>query len=158
MADRSASPRHPLVHTRTSNMIRIGIAGIGGRMGQEIHSVARATDDLEVVFGVEQAAQLSAAQAITGASVPIVGDLATVIDRADVLIDFTTPEATITHAEIAARAGKAVVAGTTGLSSDQLAQLQSFGNSAPIFYSRNMSIGIHALVSLLPSLIHLLDG
>jgi 4-hydroxy-tetrahydrodipicolinate reductase len=143
---------------RTNGMTRIGIAGIGGRMGQEILAVARDNAGVEVVFGLERADRVAAAQIAVGGEIPVTNDLTPILSRADVLIDFTTPEATVEHARACAEQWRALVAGTTGLSPAQLEDLGRYGKIVPIFYSRNMSVGINALLALLPSLVNALDG
>jgi 4-hydroxy-tetrahydrodipicolinate reductase len=74
------------------------------------------------------------------------------------LIDFTTPESSVALARACASAGRALVCGTTGLSPGQLAELRASSANTPVFYARNMSIGIAALLASLPSLVQALIG
>lgn len=67
---------------------------------------------------------------------------------ADVLIDFTAPEATRQHIRMAAEYHKALVIGTTGLSEDDNAAIQKAAQKTPILYTANMSIGVNLLLSL----------
>jgi 4-hydroxy-tetrahydrodipicolinate reductase len=55
-------------------------------------------------------------------------------------------------ARAASRTGNPVVIGTTGLTADQLTELGSLAASTPVFWSPNMSIGVNALVRILPML------
>jgi len=75
-----------------------------------------------------------------------------------VLVDFTTPEATLEGARAAAELGKAAVIGTTGLSEAHLAELRSLAERAPILYGRNMSVGVNTVLAILPTLVRALEG
>ncbi len=124
--------------------IRLVISGCCGRMGSSI--VEEAVKDsihFELVGGLEQ---ISHPQ--LGSPLPkkphlkISDDLKVLLQRADGLIEFTTPEASLTHARIAAEMKIPMVIGTTGFSVEQIDQLHSLSQQIPIFLSPNMSIGI----------------
>lgn len=65
--------------------------------------------------------------------------------RAEVVIDFSTPHATLALAPIAAAAGTAVVSGTTGLDDAARAALDAAAARVPVLWEPNMSLGIHVL-------------
>ena len=67
---------------------------------------------------------------------------------ADVVIDFTVPAATATHAAMAAQAGTAMVIGTTGLSAEQQAAVDAAAAKVPVVQAGNMSLGVNLLVGL----------
>ena len=70
-----------------------------------------------------------------------VSDPRSVISKSDVVIDFTFPQATVTHALIAAECAEAAfVAGTTGLTQEQEASLAKAAESIPLVYAPNMSL------------------
>lgn len=69
-------------------------------------------------------------------------------DQFDVLIDFTTPEASLSHVTFCRQHRKAIVIGTTGFSSAQQILLQEAGKDCPVFWSPNMSVGIYVLEQL----------
>jgi 4-hydroxy-tetrahydrodipicolinate reductase len=71
-----------------------------------------------------------------------------VIAAADVAIEFSTPEVSVRHAGISAAHGTAHVIGTTGLSSEQAAQLARAGARVPIVWAPNMSLGVNLLLGL----------
>ena len=75
--------------------------------------------------------------------VPVTADLEAVISEADVLIDFTTPEATVEHASICANLGIAMVIGTTGLNTGQQAHLAKITDRIAICQASNFSIGVN---------------
>ncbi len=67
---------------------------------------------------------------------------------ADVVIEFTLPEVTAIHAQIARELKKPIVIGTTGLSDVQLTTLKGCANLVPIVFSPNMSVGVNVLFEL----------
>jgi 4-hydroxy-tetrahydrodipicolinate reductase len=81
--------------------------------------------------------------------VPVSPDLDAVVDGFDVLIDFTTPTATMRHLELCRRAGKALVIGTTGLDADQRAAVAAAGAEIGIVFAPNMSVGVNLCLKLL---------
>ncbi len=106
---------------------------------------------------MEHAGHPQAGQPVAAApKIQVSADLKALLPQADLLIEFTTPEATLEHARLAAEAKVAMVIGTTGLSEEQFVQLRELSKKAPIFWSPNMSIGIvvtrrtiHAISQLL---------
>jgi 4-hydroxy-tetrahydrodipicolinate reductase len=133
-------------------VIRIGIAGIDGRMGREI--VAAATDviDLVVIGGFYQ--RNKARLDYSPEKIRPVDFM----DLLDVLIDFSTPDAVPGYAAASAGIALPYVCGVTGLDADQLGALHRAAEKTQVFYSRNMSVGIAAILALLPDLARRLDG
>jgi 4-hydroxy-tetrahydrodipicolinate reductase len=78
----------------------------------------------------------------------IVADREDTVFASDVVIEFTLPEVTLVHARAAAAAGTPIVIGTTGLNSDQEAELTALGKTVPIVYAPNMSVGVNLLLAL----------
>ncbi|MCC6793062.1 MAG: 4-hydroxy-tetrahydrodipicolinate reductase [Thermomicrobiales bacterium] len=143
-------------------MVRIGIAGIGGRMGREILAVLQTDPGLQLAGGLVRPERISELAGSFDRNVSLYDALAELIgrdgDRADVMVEFTGPDGTLAIARECAALGCPLVSGTTGLSADQLVELQSIARTIPVFYSRNMSVGISALLASLPSLVQALDG
>lgn len=109
-------------------MTRLAVLGASGRMGQAVLCLASELD-FEVV------AQVSAGE-----------DLASIArSKAEVVIDFSSPDATRALSKIAADAGAAIVSGTTGLDDKTLRELDAASTKVPIFWAPNMSIGVHVL-------------
>jgi 4-hydroxy-tetrahydrodipicolinate reductase len=80
---------------------------------------------------------------------PIVAQLAPVSKGQLVVLEFTTPDATLEHAKIAAQKNVPIVIGTTGLKQKQLEEIQTLSRRTAILISPNMSLGVNLLVSLL---------
>ncbi|WP_349292250.1 4-hydroxy-tetrahydrodipicolinate reductase [Halobacterium zhouii] len=78
-------------------------------------------------------------------------------DRApDVVVDFTTPEATARYARACAEADVPIVTGTTGLGDEQWAALHDAGESVPVLHGANFSRGVQALFSAVESAVRAL--
>jgi 4-hydroxy-tetrahydrodipicolinate reductase len=81
--------------------------------------------------------------------VALVGDLQAVLDRFDVLIDFTHPSVTLKNLEICRQAGKAMIIGTTGFSPQEKQLLNDAGKQIPIVFAANFSVGVNLCLKLL---------
>ena len=108
-------------------MIRVAIAG-AGRMGQAIAAGLEKQDDMELV-------------GLWGRG----GDLASLVEAADVVIDFSLPDGTEQVLAAVERLGKPLVCGVSGLSDEQMAALDHVAASVPVVYDRNMSLGVAVL-------------
>jgi len=94
---------------------------------------------------------------VTGVSVG--ADIAPAIAGADVLLDFTRPEGTLTHVRACERAAVAAVVGTTGLTAADRRALAEIASSIPIVFAPNMSVGVTVLLRLVEQAAQLLgDG
>ncbi|MGM0671376.1 MAG: 4-hydroxy-tetrahydrodipicolinate reductase [Pseudomonadota bacterium] len=130
-------------------MIRIAIAGAGGRMGQNLVQAVDEHPDARLGAASERPGSEALGQAVgQEGRVRLVDDLATVTDDFDVLIDFTAPQATMQHLDLCARSGKALVIGTTGLDAEQEQRLRLAAGDLPIVYAPNMSVGVNLTFKL----------
>ena len=68
--------------------------------------------------------------------------------EADVVIDFSAPDASVHHAALAAETGKAMVIGTTGLTPDQEDMVRQAAKKTAIVYCSNTSVGVTLLTQL----------
>jgi 4-hydroxy-tetrahydrodipicolinate reductase len=131
--------------------MRLAIVGASGRMGRAVVRLARA-DGVEIACAIgvtdvgRDAGELAGIGAIGTA---IVDGLAALEHaRADVVVDFSSPGATLALAPIAAAAGSAIVSGTTGLGMDVRAALDRAAQHVPVLWEPNMSVGVHVLTRL----------
>lgn len=136
-------------------MTRIAVTGASGRMGRMLVEAVYADISAELTAAVVRpgsafvgtdAGELAS---IGNQSVELIADLDSVIARFDVLIDFTTPEATLANMDACVRAGKAMVIGTTGFTADQLAQLEQYAEQIPVVFAANFSTGVTLALRLL---------
>jgi len=144
--------------------VGIGIAGAAGRMGRMLlRAVAEAPDCGIVAGSVIEAAPELDSDLGTLAGLPPLGirpttDSAALFAASDLVIDFTSPAASVAHAEFAARLGKALVIGTTGLDPQQRQAIAAAAGSAPILLAANMSQGVTLLLSLVEQVARSLDS
>ncbi|TSA03144.1 MAG: 4-hydroxy-tetrahydrodipicolinate reductase [Nitrospiraceae bacterium] len=136
-------------------MVKIVVTGAGGRMGARLVSLVKESSDLQLVGALERKghpAVGSDAGDVAGCGrtgVVVTDNLAALVERADVLIDFTSPEATLANLRVMAANRKAMVIGTTGLSAGQLAELKETAKSIPCVFSPNMSVGVNVVLKVL---------
>ena len=134
--------------------IRIGIAGAAGRMGAALIREVSATAGCRLVAACERDGHPAVGRVVgdlagLGALGVAVSDSAEGIFRsAEVVIDFTAPAATASHATFAARHGVALVVGTTGLSAVHEAALAEAAHKVAIVRAANFSIGVNLLLAL----------
>ena len=133
---------------------RIGILGAGGRMGrilmQAVHQagyqLAAAVVRPESSLIGTDAGELAGVGKL---GVKIVGQLQDILKDCDVVIDFTTPEATEQHLILCRDAGVAMVIGTTGMSDQQKISLDHSATVTPVVYAANYSVGVNVSIKLL---------
>jgi 4-hydroxy-tetrahydrodipicolinate reductase len=135
-------------------MIKVIIAGAAGRMGQRIAHMVEAHPGLEYAAAFEAADHPDIGRdvgelALGRKNGVIIGEgLESAIDAGDVLIDFTFHKATMEFARLAAKNGTAMVTGTTGLTAENLDELQVLAKNFPCVQAPNMSICVNVLFKL----------
>ncbi len=123
-------------------MKRIILCGCFGKMGSVITQLIANRSDCKIVAGVDLINN-------DIAEFPIYSKIDEIKESADVIIDFSRPELlTDILGYMAYHPGLASVLCTTGYSAEQVEALKAASFTQPIFYSRNMSLGINLLVEL----------
>ena len=133
--------------------MRVIVAGAAGRMGRMLVATVAEAADAELVGATERkrhAALGEDAGELAGVGrlgVPVVDELGK-CPPADVVIDFTAPEATLLHARTAAARGMRMVIGTTGFSEEQRRELEA--TLAPIgaVIAANFALGVNLMLVL----------
>ncbi|MCP1198949.1 4-hydroxy-tetrahydrodipicolinate reductase [Notoacmeibacter sp. MSK16QG-6] len=134
--------------------MKLAVAGAGGRMGAALIRAIAERDDVVLVaaFEREGAAAIGAdsgERAGLGRNdVPVSDDLDEAIAKADGLLDFTAPDATVGFAEALAQEGRVHVIGTTGFETSHEDALKTAAERAVIVKSGNMSLGVNLLAEL----------
>ena len=132
-------------------MLRIGINGAAGRMGQRLVALASEARDMTVVTALERddcdflGRDAGEVAGIGSIGVPIT---ASIDARPDVLIDFSAPKSAVKRAHECAKSEIALVVGTTGLRPEEVSALKEVARSVPCVYAPNMSAGISVLAKL----------
>lgn len=121
--------------------MRLVVMGATGRTGSEI--VAEASGRGHDVVGVA-----TASDTIEDVRVYPSEDLFSLLEDADVAIDFTVPEATREYAEIVADAGVPYVVGTTGFEDRGINSLEAASELVPVLKASNFARGVQTLLRL----------
>lgn len=123
--------------------MRIGIAGIAGRMGRLLaEEVAAAGAILAGGTGRPGSAKSPPAGAA------LLPDAAALFAAADVVIDFTHAEEAVPHARAAVAAGTPLVLGSSGLSAAQERAVAEAAGRVPIVYAANFSPGVNIVLAI----------
>jgi 4-hydroxy-tetrahydrodipicolinate reductase len=134
--------------------MRLVIAGAGGRMGRTLVKAIADNKDFALAGALEDArSPLISWDSGVLAGLPengikLAGDAVALLEKADGIIDFTAPAATIVFAAQAAKRRKVHIIGTTGLSAADEAKIKDAAKSAVIVKSGNMSLGVNLLAAL----------
>lgn len=143
--------------------MKIGVVGAAGRMGGTVIRQASETDGCTVVAAGEVAGSIAVgrdAGELAGMGtlgVAVTDQAEALFAEADAVIEFSTPEATVSHAAMAEAAGCIHIIGTTGLDADQEAALRAAGGKIAIVHAPNMSLAVNILMSLTRQVAALLD-
>ena len=144
--------------------MRLVVAGAGGRMGRTLVKAIADSKDFVLAGALEDArspllgwdAGVLAGLGENG--IKLTGDLAPLMDKADGIVDFTAPAATLAFAALAAKSHKVHIIGTTGLSAVDEAKIKDTAKTAVIVKSGNMSLGVNLLAALVKRVAKTLDN
>jgi len=103
--------------------MKVIVSGANGRMGKTVVQMVQDDQELELVGGVDPVYFLSDQQEELSFSMYKTLEEAVIEQKPDVLVDFTTPQVVKQNAEIAIRMGVRPVIGTTGLTQEEIIQL-----------------------------------
>lgn len=136
--------------------LRLGIAGAGGRMGRTlIEALQQAGEEVVLAAALEcEGSEWVGADAgeVAGMGhlgVAIIDNVDAALERCDVLIDFTTIEASLGHLEACAERGVGLVLGTTGFGDDALRRIDAAARRTAVCQSSNFSTGVNLCFKLL---------
>ena len=123
-------------------MIQIILCGCNGKMGAAVQNFIKQREDCALVAGVD----------ISGAGqgdFPVYPTIDQVRESTQVVVDFSHPAALSPILEYCrSHPGTAAVLCTTGYSAEQTREIQEAAQELPLFYSRNMSLGVNLLIEL----------
>lgn len=143
--------------------MRLIVAGAGGRMGRALIRVISETPGAVLAGALEApGSELLGKDSGVLAGLPengvkLSGDLWELSAKADGIVDFTVPAATIANVAIAAERGLVHIVGTTGLSGSDMAVIKSVTSRAIVVQSGNMSLGVNLLAALVKRVAQSLD-
>ncbi len=147
-----------------SDVTQIAIVGASGRMGQMLIKAVNESDKA-ALCGVTECTghdwvgqDLGVAMGGVASGVMVSDDPLEVFAKAQAIIDFTSPDATVAHAELAAQARAVHVIGTTGFDDAHLAKLNAAARHCAIVRAGNMSLGVNLLTQLTKKVAEALDA
>ena len=145
-------------------MVRIAVTGAAGRMGKFLIEAIAQNSEAKLTAAVERpdssllGSDAGELAGIGKNGVKLVGDLHSVLNDFDVLIDFSVPQATLANAKTCAEANKKIVIGTTGFNSEQQQQLLQTLKAVATVKASNYSTGVNLCFKLLETAAQVLGG
>lgn len=146
-------------------MIKIAVAGAAGRMGSRITAISKEYKELQLIGAFERKGHKDVGKdigIITGigeTGIKLTDNLESIIKNTDVVISFTTVEASLEHLRIASSNNKAIVIGTTGFTKEDLKKVSTLTKKIPCVMASNMSMGVNLLLKVLQDIARVLgDG
>jgi 4-hydroxy-tetrahydrodipicolinate reductase len=135
-------------------MINAIVVGAAGRMGRMIVNAIQNAEGITCTGAVETPGHPAIGEdagAVSGVGeigVKIETDIKSVIQKGDVVIDFTSAEASLAHMEVAAQHHTPMVIGSTGFSAQQLDQAKKLAKEFPCCLAPNMSVGVNLMFKI----------
>jgi len=134
-------------------MVKVIITGVEGKMGSTILHCAAKEANIVIVGLTEAKNHPSIGKVLETkwGMLAIEDDLSQVIERGDVVIDFTQPAASLEHIRLSKNHNKAIVIGTTGFSKEALSEIESMSGLKAVI-SPNMSVGMNLMFAVVERL------
>ncbi len=126
--------------------MQIGVVGCNGRVGKLV--IEELISDNWDEHGLKLAGGLSRDSTNKDTNFFITDDEDELFEKSDVIIDFTLPEGTRNHVELAVKHKKTLIIGTTGLTQEDKTAIKTAAQETVIICSSNMSVGVNLLLSL----------
>lgn len=142
----------------------IVITGASGRMGQMLINAVVASDKCTLAGAVERNGHEWVGRDVGEAmgrgvlGVAVTDDALEAFSKADAVIDFTAPAATVAFSALAAQAHCVHVIGTTGMTDEDLAKLSAAARHCTIVRAGNMSLGVNLLTKITKLVAQALDA
>lgn len=136
-------------------MTRVAVVGAAGRMGKTLVQAVMDTEGLRLTAATEQpgssliGADAGEVAGISRLGVAISHSLTKIVDDFDVVIDFTSPEASMVHLGICLEHNKKMVIGTTGMDKKERSAIIGASKKIGIIAAPNMSVGVNLCFKLL---------
>ncbi len=148
-----------------NTVTKVIVAGAAGRMGRRIITLIHGDERMELVGAVEQESHpfagtdIGVSLGLGETGIVLGNDLAGCIERGDVVIDFSSHDASVEHLRTAAEHGKAIVIGSTGLTPDEMKQVADISERVRCVLAPNMSVGVNVMFKVLKDVAGILgDG
>jgi len=138
---------------------KLVVVGAGGRMGRRIVALAAESGHFDLAGAVDDATHPDQGKDV---GIPAgVGALEVCLSAefpqaADVVIDFSLPQATPQTLQFCRTQGVSLVLGTTGIGAALMAELRELAEEVPVVYATNMSVGMNMLFAQVGKIAHML--
>ena len=145
------------------NPLAIAVTGVSGRMGQMLVRAIAEREDATLAGATERPGHpwigrdLGEAMGGKATGITVSDDPLPAFAGVRAVLDFTAPEATVAHADIAAQARLVHVIGTTGFGDEDLARISAAARHATVIRAGNMSLGVNLLTVLTRKVAEALD-
>lgn len=132
-------------------MIKVIVTGAAGRMGARLVALIKESTALALAGATERKGHVSIGNDAGDAAgcgptgIVITEDLSSILPHAEVVVDFSSPEAGLEHARLTSQHRRAMVLGTTGFTADNISELRTLTHHIPCVFSPNMSVGVNLL-------------
>jgi 4-hydroxy-tetrahydrodipicolinate reductase len=138
------------------NPLKVVIAGCSGRMGHVLLESVFADKDLQLHGALDrvsnpQLGRDAGEQLGVVSTIKVTDSIDDALKNADVLVDFTRPEATMAYLEACQKYDVKMIIGTTGLSAEQKLAIEVASKNIAIVFAPNMSVGVTLLINLVQS-------
>lgn len=143
-------------------MIKAIVMGAAGRMGRMVVNAIQNAEGITCTGAIEVPGlpavglDVGIVAGLGEIGVTIGDDLQSVIEKGNVIIDFTTAEASLKNMEIAAQHHKPMVVGSTGFSPEQLEQVKKLTKAFPCCLAPNMSVGVNLMFKVVEEIARVL--
>lgn len=133
---------------------KVVVTGVSGRMGSLLVRLVRDSDGFELVAGTDKpraptvGLDVGLAAHLGVLEVETFDALDKALSGADVVIDFTTPEASVAHAKACAAAKVPLVVGSTGFSPEAKAAMADAAKDVAVVMAPNMSVGVNLVIEV----------
>ena len=138
--------------------VRVAVAGAAGRMGRQIIAAVCARPKTTLAAALESPGHPKIGETLPDCDVKIGDDFAAIAESVDVVIDFSTPAATIALAQQCRRYKIAMVIGTTGFNETEKAALDDAAADIAMVIAPNMSAGVNIMFALAKAAVPYLRG
>lgn len=138
-----------------SEQVRVAIIGACGRMGRTLVEAADSHSRIDLGAAIERqgsslvGTDIGEVAGLGKLNVIVADSLDAVHEDFDVLVDFTSPEASLAHLDWCVRNEKAIVIGTTGFNAAQKTEIEAYADQTPVVLAPNMSVGVNLMWKLL---------
>ena len=142
--------------------VQVALAGVSGRMGRALFEAVDGDADCRLHAAIDRSGSSLVGQDAgsawgTTSGVKVSDQVATALQGAHALIDFTRPEATFAYLDACTEAGVPLIIGTTGFDEAGKARIAAAARRIPIVFAPNMSIGVNLLMKLAELAAQVLD-